>query len=127
MNIKIIVANNDILYSNLSNTILENKTKIESKIEIIKISENKLNSFIYKNKVKDNFIIIDTLTSISFCINIIKNIINKIDNKNIIILLVDSRKIIEFLNQNDNQIVFRKHTKNIIPLLDILNILFQIQ
>lgn len=122
MNIKIIVANNDILYSNLSNTILENKSKIESKIEIIKISENKLNSFIYKNKVKDNFIIIDTLTSISFCINIIKNIINKIDNKNIIILVVDSRKIIEFLNQNDNQIVFRKHTKNIISLLDILNI-----
>ena len=83
MNVKVIIANNnDILYSNLSNLVLQH----ESKIEIIKVPLDKLYSVIYRIKPKDNLIIIDSITSISFCSNIIRNAINRIGNeKNIII------------------------------------------
>lgn len=49
MSIKVIIANNnDILYSNLSNLVLQH----ESKIEIIKVPTEELNSLIYRIKPK---------------------------------------------------------------------------
>ena len=120
MNVKVIIANNnDILYSNLSNLVLQH----ESKIEIIKVPLDKLYSVIYRIKSKDNLIIIDSITSISFCSNIIRNAINRIGNeKNIIILVLDSERLVNVVNQEKTQTFFKKNNSTIISILDIINI-----
>ena len=72
MSIKVIIANNnDILYNSLSNIALQN----ESKIEIINVPKDKVNDLIIRVKPKENVIILDSTTSVSFCTNILKNAI----------------------------------------------------
>ena len=90
MSIKIIIANNnDILFNNLSNIALEN----ESKIEIINVPTDKLDNLIYQIKPRENLIVLDSITSVSFCINLLKNAINRVIKGNIIILVIDSKHI----------------------------------
>lgn len=123
MDIKVIIANNnDILYRNLSNFVLQH----ESIVEIIKVPPSELNSLIYRLKTKNNLIILDSITSISFCTNIIKNAINRIDNvKNIIILVIDSQNIVNVVNQDNSQGFFKKHNNTINSIFDIISIVSQ--
>ena len=96
MSIKVIIANNnDILFNSLSNIALEN----ESKIEIVNVPIDKLNNFIYQIKPRENLIVLDSITSVSFCVNILKNAINRVDKGNIIILVIDSKHIANIINQ----------------------------
>ena len=70
--IKVIIANdNDILFNSLSNMILQKRLNIE----IENISTDKLSSL--KFKTKEKVIILDSITSISFCMNILKMQSNK--------------------------------------------------
>ena len=121
MSIKVIIANNnDILYSNLSNFMLQN----ESIVEIIKVPQNKLNSLIYQFKSKDKLIVLDSNISISFCSNIIKNAIHQIGKKeNIIILVIDSRNLMNAVSQDKNQSLFKLHNNTFNALFDILDII----
>ena len=120
MGIKVIIANNnDILYSNLSNYMLQ----YESIVEIIKVPEDKLNSLIYRFKPKDKLIVIDSNISISFCSNIIKNAINQIGKqKNIIILVIDSQNLINVVNQDKSNGLFKTHHNTVNALFDIIDI-----
>ena len=77
MSIKAIIANNnDILFNSLSKFALQN----ESKIEIVNVPIDKVNSLIYQIKPRDNLIVLDSITSVTFCTNILKNAINRVDN-----------------------------------------------
>ena len=120
MGIKVIIANNnDILYSNLSSYMLQ----YESIVEIIKVPEDKLNSLIYRFKPKDKLIVIDSNISISFCSNIIKNAINQIGKqKNIIILVIDSQNLINVVNQDKSNGLFKTHHNTVNALFDIIDI-----
>ena len=89
---KIIIANNnDIFYNSLSNILLQN----ELNIELMKVPPNKLGKLICKIKPKDNVIILDSNTSLTFCRNVLKNAMENVDTKkvNIIIMVVDSNSI----------------------------------
>lgn len=111
MNIKIIIANNnDVLLNCLSNIALENKTKIE----IIQIPIDKLSTLIYQIKSVKNLIILDPITSVSFCTNMLKNAINHINLKgNIIILVIDSKHISNIISQNKkSNFIFRREKIN---------------
>ena len=123
MGIKVIIANdNDILYSNLSDFVLQH----ESKIEIIKVPKDKLNSLIYHIKPKDNLIVLDSISSISFCSNVIGNAINRIGKgKNIIILVIDSEKMMNVVNQDKSSSFFKRHNSTIISILDVISIVSQ--
>lgn len=118
MSIKIIITNNnDILYNSLSNVALQN----ESKIEITNVPMDKLDYLICRIKPKDNVIIMDSITSVSFCNNVLRNAINHIDKGNIIILVIDSSKIANFIHQEKHQGLFKRQN-TIFPLLDVVNI-----
>jgi len=118
MSIKIIITNNnDILYNSLSNVALQN----ESKIEITNVPMDKLDYLICRIKPKDNVIIMDSITSVSFCNNVLRNAINHIDKGNIIILVIDSSKIANFIHQEKHQGMFKRQN-TIFPLLDVVNI-----
>lgn len=76
MSIKVIIANNnDILFNSLSKFALQN----ESKIEIVNVPIDKVNSLIYQIKPRDNLIVLDSITSVTFCTNMLKNAINRVD------------------------------------------------
>ena len=63
MSIKVIIANNnDILFNSLSNIALEN----ESKIEIVNVPMDKLNTLICQIKPRENLILLDSITSVFF-------------------------------------------------------------
>ena len=118
MSIKVIIANNnDILYNSLSNIALQN----ESKIEIINVPKDKVNDLIIRVKPKENVIILDSTTSVSFCTNILKNAISRIDKGNIIILVIDSKNIINIINPENHHWLFRKKQSNF-SLLDAINL-----
>lgn len=106
--IKVIIANNnDILYNSLSNIALQ----YETKIEIVNVPLDKLNSFICRIKPKENLIILDSITSVTFCSNVLKNALNRIDKENIIILVIDSKNITSIINREKTNSFFRKtHT-----------------
>lgn len=117
MSIKVIIANDsDILYNSLSNLCLQN----ESKIEIINVPTDKLNNLICHIKPKDNLIILDSITSVSFCCNIIKNAIYNIDKGNIIILVIDSKQVVNTIKQEKNFSLFKRHID--FSLLDAVNL-----
>ena len=118
MSIKVIIANNnDILYNSLSNIALQN----ESKIEIINVPADKINDLIIQVKPKENVIILDSTTSVSFCTNILKNTITRVDKGNIIILVIDSKNIINIINPENHHWLFRKKQSNF-SLLDAINL-----
>ena len=90
--VKVAVTNdNDILYNSLSNAFLQN----ELNIELIKVPYEKLEQIIFHNKAKDQLIILDSVTSITFWTNVLTNAIKKLDAKktNIIILVIDSNSL----------------------------------
>lgn len=118
MGVKVIIANNDILYNSLSNMALKNNLNIE----IINVPTDKLNSFICQIKTRDKVIILDSTTSVTFCINILENAINRIGEKNIIILVVDSNNITNVINQKHQHYFFRKKNDDF-SLLDVINVI----
>lgn len=120
MSIKVIIANNnDILFNSLSNIALEN----ESKIEIVNVPIDKLNNFIYQIKPRENLIVLDSITSVSFCVNILKNAINRVDKGNIIILVIDSKHIANIINQKEEHhcLFWKKQTD--FSILDAVNLI----
>ena len=116
--IKVIIANNnDILYNSLSNVTLQ----YESKIEIIKVPTDKLHSFICRMKQQKNLIVLDAISSISFYTNILKNALEQMDKRNIIILVIDSKNLTNTLmNQKRHHWFFKK--RNDISLLEAIDI-----
>jgi hypothetical protein len=119
MSIKVIIANNnDILYNSLSNLVLQN----ELQIEITNVPTDKLNELTCHIKPKDNLIILDAITSVSFCGNILKNAINRMDKGNIIILVIDSKHITDIINQGKQHCPFWLR-KTYLSLLDAINII----
>lgn len=97
MSIKIIIANNnDILYYQLSNILLQNNEKIE----IIYTPENDLESLISQIKLKENLIILDSATAVTVCKNLLKNTMNPL--RNIIILVINSKSLFNIINEKNN-------------------------
>lgn len=118
MSIKVIIANNnDILYNSLSNITLQNETKIE----ITNVPIDKVYSLLYQTKTKDNLIILESTTSVTFCTNILKNAINHIDKENIIILVIDSKHITNIINHENQHSFFQRKQANF-SLLDAVNL-----
>lgn len=114
--IKVIIANNnDILYNSLSNMILQKGLNIEIK----NISADKLSSL--KFKTKEKVIILDSITSISFCMNILKNAIKQVGKENIIILVVNSENIKNIINKKRHVFLFKNRTTNF-SLFDTINL-----
>ena len=114
--IKVIIANNnDILYNSLSNMILQKGLNID----IENISTDKLSSL--KFKTKEKVIILDSITSISFCMNILKNAIKQVGKENIIILVVNSENIKNIINKKRHVFLFKKRTTNF-SLFDTINL-----
>ena len=118
MSIKVIIANNnDILFNSLSDIALQS----EEKIEIITVTIDKLDSLICQIKAKENLIILDSITSVIFCKNVLKNAINRLGKTNIIILVIDSNSITNIIDRERHHLFFkRKHLD--IPLLDIISL-----
>lgn len=118
MSIKVIIANNnDILYNSLSTIALQN----ESKIEVVNAPIEKVNSLLFQIKPRDNLIVLDSITSVTFCINILKNAINRIDKENIIILVIDSKHITNIINHESQHWFFKKKQTDF-SLLDAVNL-----
>ena len=119
MSVKIIIANNnDILYNSLSNITLQ----YDSKIEIVYVPNDQLSSLIGQIKPKENVIILDSIISVSFYINILKNIMNRMDKANVIILVIDSQTAPNIINQEKTHLFFRKEQSNF-SVLDAINII----
>ena len=113
----ILTQNNDILYNSLSEIAL----KYEGKIELINVPTDKLTETICHIKTKENVIILDANTSVTFCRNILKNAI-EIDRANIIILIIDSSNISSIINHEKPHSFFqRKPSKN--SILNIINLI----
>ncbi len=104
----IITINNDILYNSLSNISLQH----EGKIEIKYIPTDKLKNFICRIKPKEPLIILDSNTSVAFHNNMLKNVMNRMDKANIIILVVDFKTITNIINQEKSHFFTRKDETN---------------
>lgn len=118
--VKVAVTNdNDILYNSLSNAFLQN----ELNIELIKVPYEKLEQIIFHNKAKDQLIILDSVTSITFWTNVLTNAIKKLDAKktNIIILVIDSNSLSNIKYEKSFSLI-RKNSTNL-QLLDTINII----
>ena len=117
--IKVIIANNnDILYNSLSNITLKNK----GKIEVINVPKDRLKNFICRIKPREQLIILDSNTSVAFCNNILKNMMNRMDKANIIILVIDSKTVTNIINQEKTHLFFRKEQSNF-SVLEVINII----
>lgn len=117
MSIKIIIANNsDILYNSLSNIALQ----IEEKIEVVYIPKNKLEALICDIKKKENLIVLDSINSVTFHKNVLKNVMKHVSKMNIIILVVNSKDISNIIK--NKKISFFKKKKSIFSLLNIVNL-----
>ena len=114
--IKVIIANNnDILYNSLSNMILQKGLNID----IENISTDKLSSL--KFKTKEKVIILDSITSISFCMNILNNAIKQIGKENIIIIVVNSDDIKNIINKKRHIFLFKRKA-TYFSLFDTINL-----
>ena len=114
--IKVIIANNnDILYNSLSNMILQKGLNID----IENISTDKLSSL--KFKTKEKVIIFDSITSISFCMNILNNAIKQIGKENIIIIVVNSDDIKNIINKKRHFFLFKRKA-TYFSLFDTINL-----
>lgn len=113
----ILTQNNDILYNSLSEIALN----YERKIELINVLPDKLTKTICQLKTKENVIILDANTSVTFCKNILKNAI-EIGRANIIILVIDSSNISSIINHEKHHSFFqRKPSKN--SIMNIINLI----
>ena len=119
MSIRVIIANdNDVLYNSLSNISMQ----YESKIEVINVPTDKLDSFICQIKHKENLIVLDSNSSIIFYENILKNAFDLVSRKNIIILVIDSKSITNTINHEKTHCFFK--TRHIdFSLLDTIKII----
>lgn len=116
--IKVIIANNnDILYNSLSNMVLQNGLNIE----IINVPTNKLSSLICRIKTKEKVIILDSITSVTFCMNILKNAIKRVGKENIIILIANSNDMSNVINQEQHHYLFKRKTTDF-SLFDTINL-----
>ena len=116
--IRVIIANNnDILYNSLSNMVSQNRLNIQ----IQNIATDKLGSFICKIKTKEKIIILDSITSVTFCMNILKNAIKQVGKENIIIIVVNSDDIKNIINKERHIFLFKKKTTNF-SLFDTINL-----
>ena len=117
---KIIIANNnDIFYNSLSNILLQN----ELNIELMKVPPNKLGKLICKIKPKDNVIILDSNTSLTFCRNVLKNAMENVDTKkvNIIILVVDSNSISNIKYENHHHFFKKRSSTNLLDIVKLVS------
>lgn len=119
MGIKVIIANNnDILYNSLSEIALNNKEKIE----ILNVSTDKLNYLVCQIKATENLIILDSITSVTFCKNILKNAINRLGKTNIIILVIDSNGITNIIDREKSRQFFKRKQLDI-PVFDVISLI----
>lgn len=117
--IKVIITNNnDILYNSLSNFSLQN----ELNIEIKNVAKNELKNIIHKIKTKDNVIILDSATSVTFLQNVMKNATLKIDTRklNIIILVIDSNSQ-KYINQEHHYFFKKTKTTTLFDVVDLVS------
>lgn len=118
MSIKVIIANNnDILYNSLSDIALQ-KTE---KIEILNVPIDQLNDFVGQLKATENLIILDSITSVTFCRNVLKNAIGRFSRTNIIILVIDSSNVTSIINREKSQQFFKKKSLDF-QLLDVISL-----
>ena len=113
----ILTKNNDILYNSLSEIAL----KYEGKIELINVPTDKLTKTICHIKTKENVIILDSNTSVTFCKNVLKNAV-EISRTNIIILVIDSSNISNIINHEKHHSFFHKRTSKS-SVINIINLI----
>ncbi len=119
--VKVIIANNnDILFNSLSNITLQYK----GKIEIVNVPTDKLESFICQIGLQENLIILDSATSVIFCNNILKYIMNRKDKANVIILVIDSKTVTNIISQEKQTHFFffkKEHSKfSVLDAIDLI-------
>ena len=103
MSIKVIIdQNNDILYNRLSNL------HYEDKLELLKITKEELPTLIGKINSKEHLIILDSINSVLFCTNILKNLFKQIDKVDIIILVIDFKSLTNIIDQKKHHLFFKK-------------------
>lgn len=118
--IKVIITdNNDILHTHLSNIALQYKQKIK----IINVPLDKFYFYICQIKAQKNVIILESNTSAKFCMNFLKNAVNRVLNENIIILIVDSNNMRNIINSRNHHSFFSRKRKNL-SLANTLNLIF---
>lgn len=119
--VKVIIANNnDILFNSLSNITLQYK----GKIEIVDVPADKLENFICQIEPQENLIILDSATSVIFCNNILKYIMNLKDKANVIMLVIDSKTVTNIVSQEKQRHLFffrKKHTY--FSIFDAINLI----
>lgn len=116
----IITNNNDILFNSLSNINFQYK----GKIEIVNVPTDKLENFICRIEPQENLIILDSATSVIFCNNILKYIMNRKDKANVIILVIDSKTVTNIVSQEKQSHLFffkKEHTN--FSILDAINLI----
>lgn len=119
MGIKVIIANdNDILYNSLSDIALHSKEKIE----ILNVPTDKLEPLFCQIKTTENLIILDSITSITFCKNVLKNAITRLARTNIIILVIDSNSVTNIINREKSRQFFKRKQFDI-PLFDVISLI----
>ncbi len=117
MSIKVIIdQNNDILYNRLSNL------HYEDKLELLKITKEELPTLIGKINSKEHLIILDSINSVLFCTNILKNLFKQIDKVDIIILVIDFKSLTNIIDQKKHHLFFKKKQPNY-SVFDIINII----
>lgn len=119
--IKIIIANNnDILYNSLSQITLQ----YEGKVAVLNVTKDKLEKIICRIAPRESLIVLDSDTSVIFCNNILKYIMNRMDKANVIILVIDSKTVTNIIGQTKekthNLFLKKKHTN--FSTLDAINI-----
>ncbi len=119
--IKVIIANNnDILYNSLSQITLQ----YEGKVAVLNVTKDKLEKIICRNAPRESLIVLDSDTSVIFCNNILKYILNRMDKANVIILVIDSKTVTNIIGQTKqkthNLFLKKKHTD--LSTLDAINI-----
>lgn len=118
--VKVIIANNNDIYNSLSNITLQYK----GKIEVINADKDKLKNIICRIGAKENLIILDSDTSVIFCNNILKYIMNRKDKANVIILVIDSKTVTNIISQKEETHYFSiRKEHNDFSVLDIINLI----
>lgn len=119
--IKVIIANNnDILYNSLSQIALQ----YEGKVAVLNVTKDKLEKIICRIAPREGLIVLDSDTSVIFCNNILKYIMDRMDKTNVIILVIDSKTVTNIVGQTKekthNLFLKKKHAN--FSTLDAINI-----
>ena len=94
----------------------------ELNIEIKNVTKNGLENIIHKIKAKDNVIILDSTTSVTFLQNVMKNATLKMDTRklNIIILVIDSNSQ-KYINQEHHYFFKKTKTTTLFDVVDLVS------